>query len=278
MKKYTVVTVIGLIAILAGCGPQKPPAEEAPATIYPYDLKVEPKDGMLQISWKKEGKGLISGYDIYITPYSLRAEYPDGNYPESVEPFNQAIFPGDTNPEDNVEHYDAEGLENGVKYYVSVRVVFPNRAMSRATAEVAAVPGPRGEIKLQARYQGEHDGYSFMENTYVRADASDNDVYFYSVDNADYLASPNRLGFLRESKFMILPLHGDIDEVMSKVNNSEFKPSEDRVEISKGDWVLMTTQDDRHVLLHVLSLSGQGKERTVDLYFAVSALKGEIFF
>ncbi|MGD8922455.1 MAG: hypothetical protein PVH24_04340 [Candidatus Zixiibacteriota bacterium] len=278
MKKFAIVSVMGLIAFLAGCGPKKQPVEEAPSSIYPYDLKVEPNDGMLKISWKRAGKGLISGYDIYITPYSLRAEYPNGDYPESIKPFNQAIFPGDTNPEDNVEHYDAEGLENGVKYYVSVRIVFPSRAMSRATAEVAAVPGPRGEIKLQARYQGEHDGYSFMENTYTRADASDNDVFFYSVDNVDYLASPNRLGFLRESKFMVLPLQGDIDQVTNKVNNSEFKPSEERVEVSKGDWVLMMTQDDRHVLLHVLEFSGRGKERAIMLYFAVSALKGEIFF
>ena len=277
MKRAAGLVLLVMI-IAAGCGPTKKPSEVS-TTIYPYDLSVSGGNRKLELSWKAHGEGLISGYNIYISRTSLAAEYPDGKYPATVKPHNLTVFPGDTNPEDKVEHYDAEGLENGVKYYVTVRTVMSDRSLSRPSNEVAVVAGPRGEITLDSRYQGEHDGYSFEEEAYTGADADNNDIYFYSLDGVDYLASPTRLnGFLRESKFLVLPYKGDLSDILAKVNGAELSPSEIRTKISTGSWVLMRTADKANVLLKVLGFSGEGKDRQVNLQFAVSGLKSEIFF
>lgn len=276
--KRAVSLVLLIFIVAAGCGPTQKPSEVSP-TIYPYDLEVSANNHKIDLSWKRHGAGLISGYNIYVSRTSLASEYPNGKYPSTVKPYNLTIFPGDTNPEDNIEHYEAEGVENGVKYYVTVRIVMPDRSLSKPSNEVAVVAGPRGEITLDSRYQGEHDGYSFEEDSYTGADAGNNDVYFYSLDGTDYLASPTRLnGFLRESKFAVLPYKGDLPDVLSSVNGSNLTPSEIRVEITAGSWVLMRTADSANVLLKVIGFNGQGKDRKVDLQFAVSGLKGQIFF
>jgi len=278
MKKAIGVTLLILVSAI-GCGPKQTPPSEVSPTVYPYDLSVSAGNHKLELSWKLHGDTLISGYNIYISRSSLEAEYPNGKYPSTVKPYNLTIFPGDTNPEDDIEHYDAEGLENGVKYYVTVRTVLPGRSLSKPSNEVAVVAGPRGEITLDSRYQGNHDGYSFEEDDYTGADADNNDVYFYSLEGTDYLASPTRLnGFLRESKFMVLPFRGDMADMFSKVNGSSLNPSEIRAEVSAGSWVLMRTADGANVLLKVLGFNGEGKDRKVELRFAVSGLKGEIFF
>jgi hypothetical protein len=275
--KRTILIPVLAIAFVS-CKPPGKPGEGPPA-VYPYDLKVEVDSRTMMLFWKNHGEGLISGYNIYISETPLADRFPDGDYPESVRPHNTAVFPGDTNPEDGVEHYEAEGLQNGRKYYVSVRIVFPDRTLSRPSNEVAAVPGPRGELVLDMRYRGDRDGYSFAGDAYVRADDTRNDLYFFSLNGKNFLASPTRLnGFLRESRFIVLPFDGEAHDVMERVVGFEDSPTSDRVEVTVGDWILMRTQDGTHALMNVIDITGTGEERRIKFYFAVSALEGELFF
>ncbi|MBN1211231.1 MAG: hypothetical protein JXA92_01520 [candidate division Zixibacteria bacterium] len=276
MKKN--VSLVILIGLLLSCAPKKE-VSEAPTDIYPYDLKIAVDKGTMTLSWKTHGDGLKSGYNIYISREPLVEKYPGRNLPSSVRPFNPVNYPGDTNPDDSVTYFTAEYLEDGVKYYVSVRVNYTDRTLSRPSNEVVAVCGARSEFNLAFRYRSENDGYSFFKDEPVRADAVDNDIYFYAKDGVDYLASPSRLdGFLRKNRFRVLSLKGVFDFVKDKVNGSNVTPDEDRVEIKKGDWVLVETVENTHALLQVLDFIGDGEEREVKLFLAFSPLKDEILF
>ena len=140
-------------------------------------------------------------------------------------------------------------------------------------------PNLRGEIKLGIRYQSQHDGYSLERNGYVRADASDNDLYFFSKEGVDYLGSPKRLnGFLNDNHFLILPYSGEFAHVSARLMESELTATEDLVEIALGDWILLQRADGRNALMKVLSVDDLGQKRSVMLFFAYSTLMGEIFF
>jgi hypothetical protein len=276
MKK--IISVVAILSLMLSCGPKKK-VSEAPSDIYPYDLKVEVDKETMTLSWKTHGSGLKSGYNIYISREPLAEKYPGSTLPPSIKPFNPVNFPGDTNPDDSVTHFTAEYLEDGVKYYVSVRVNYTDRTLSRPSNEVIAVCGARSEFNLAFRYRSEKDGYSFIKDEPVRADAPANDIYFYAKDGIDYLASPDRLdGFLRENRFTVLPVKGDFDDIKNKVKDLKIDPVEDRVEIEKGDWILVKTADNTHALLNVLDFFGDGGEREVRLFLAHLPLKNEYIF
>jgi hypothetical protein len=195
------------------------------------------------------------------------------------EPFNHTPFPGDTDPEDAFEHFVAEGLKNGVKYNVAVRVVYPDGSLSRASNRVAAVCGPRGDITLAMRYKGNNDGFSFEQNTYIAADDLNNDLYFFSKDGIDYLASPSRLnGFLKANRFKVLPLKGELEDIKGRVPGYKDAPDEDRVAIEKDDWVLIRLPDETYTLVRVRDVYGQGEERSIRLFYAYDPLPGAAGF
>ncbi|MEW5995187.1 MAG: hypothetical protein AB1744_12455, partial [Candidatus Zixiibacteriota bacterium] len=165
------------------------------------------------------------------------------------------------------------------KYYVSVRVLFPDRSLSKPSNEVVAVCGPRGEMELSIRYKSDRDGFSFEKNDYVGADALDNDLYFYAKDGIDYLVSPSHLGgFLKENRLQVLPFTGELHEVTSQFRAFKQQPTQDRVVVQVGDWVHLLTPDNTHTLLHVLGLDGDGETRSVRLFYASSPLAGEAIF
>jgi len=272
-------TLVALTLIVAGvsCGPK--PERGYVGGAYPTDLTIEVNDKQMALSWRKVGEGSIAGYNIYVSERPLAALYPGGSIDSSVETYNTTPFPGDTIPEDGVEHFDATGLENGVRYYVTVRVVYPDRSVSRPSNEVMAACGPRGEIVLSVRYSGEFDGYSFEQNEYVPADDVDNDLYFWSKDDIDYLVSPRRLSdFINDTRFLVLPYSGIYKEVAARLAESKLTATDDRVEISLGDWVLVSCGRGTHALLRVTELTGSGQNRQVTLFFVYSALVGEMFF
>jgi len=274
-----IVYSIAILAIVAGCGPKKT-ADETGTGRDPFDLRVEPGNKKMTIQWKPQGSTLMAGYNIYINE-SPRSQSSRGTVPpSSVEPFNSVPFPGDTNPDDGVEEFIAEGLENGVRYYVTVRVVFPDGVFSEASAEIPVVCGPRGEIELSIRYKSERDGYSFEEDAYVRADGTGNDLYYYSKDGLDYLASPVRLdGFLKSNRFLLLSCKGSLADVSACVSKQRRVLSDDRVVITEGDWVLIRTPDNMNALVRVIGFIGRGEDRLVKLFFAYSTLAdGTMFF
>lgn len=266
------------VALLAGCAPQKAVREVA-ELCYPYDASVEVNNRQMTVAWRTNCHRLMSGYFIYISKEPLVEKYPGTEMPASVIPFNHIPFPGDTNPEDEIEHFVAEGLNNGVKYYVSVRVVNPDRTLSKPSNEVAVVCGPRGEMHLSIRYKSDKDGFSFEKNTPVRADDLDNDLYFHSRDGNDYLVSPNRLdGFLKANKFLVLPFKGDFDQVKMKLPTLGKNPDSDRVVVREGNWVYILTSENKYALVKVLSVSGEGERRSLKLFYAYSPLSNEAIF
>lgn len=165
-----------LALVLQSCAPRAVRvAEEIPerpfeVDIYPADLTVEPGHQRMAITWKRVGAGLISGYNVYISEEPLTRNSLPLSQSESAEPFNTAPFPGDTDPADGVERFEAEGMVNGRKYFVTVRIIYPDRSLSKPSNEVMVVCGPRGEISLVARFAGDNDGLAMTTGRSVRAD------------------------------------------------------------------------------------------------------------
>ncbi len=285
--RFSFCVVIPLTALLlVSCGtPPKPtpepnpPQETVKSTVTPYDLQADASNAKLTVSWKTRGEGLISGYSIYISPELIVGRYPDTMLPSFVHPYNSTPYPGDTNPDDSIEQFVAEGLENGVKYYVSVRVLYPDGRLSLPSNEVAAVCGPRGEMELGVRYSSQQDGFSFDNNGYVSADFAANDLYFYTVDGHDYIASPNRLdGYLRATKFKIVSLPNGLKDAHPGFGQFELPPTADKVEVRPGDWVWARTPEKRSAILQVVNVIGKGNARRVGLTYAYCPLAGELIF
>lgn len=276
--RQTTLTILTLI-LLVSCGP-KPVQEEATAVnVYPVDVNAITNDGAMQVSWKKQGDGMIGGYNIYISEEPLVTSYPSSNLPDKIKAHNYPAYPGDTDPQDGIEHYDATGLENGVKYYVHVRVVNPDQSLSKPSNEVVAVCGPRGSIELGVRNKVENDGYSFDKNAYTQAASTDNDIYFFSQQGEDVLASPSRLnGFINVTKLTVLPFKGSLEEVSEQLQGGTIHPDKERVEVTSGDWILIETASERFGLLNVKALSGSGEDRKVTLDFVYSTIQGEMYF
>jgi hypothetical protein len=258
------------------CGPPKPVAESGECS--PTDLVVKVDKGMMDVSWKADCTGLISGYNIYISDEPLANKYPGNEFSSDIEAHNTSPFAGDTNPEDGVEHYQADRLEDGQKYYVSVRVLYPDMTLSKPTFEKVVVCGARGEMELSIRYKSNQDGYSFEMDEYVRAEKLENDLYFFSKDGKDYLNSPSKLdAFLKANVLKKISAKGDLNQVAQTLSKLS-KPDDFKIEVKKGDWIWLLTDDDKSVLIKVLNVSGQGEKRKVKLYFAYSSLAGELIF
>ena len=278
MTRRLVYVGFVLMLLMAGCGPKKVEPETSSAC-YPYDLQVDVQSGTMDIYWKTSCKDIISGYNIYINENPLVEKYPTSQLPETVRPFNLTPYAGDTNPDDEYEHYIAENLEDGKKYYISVRVVNPDMTQSRPSNEVVAVTGASGEIELSIRYKSDQDGYSLVKDEYVRADDIDNDLYFFSDGEGDYLNSPVKLdGFLRRNQLRKLPYEGNFADVRDKLSGLKSEPDEEKVPVKKGDWVHLRTADGANAVIKVLEISGKGEERKVRLFFVYNPLSGEMIF
>lgn len=274
-----------LTAIVSGCAPKhvELPSVSAAGTyshdVLAVDLTVVPNHESLRLSWRKTGQGPISGYNIYISERPLATLFPGNRVEPSVGTYNATPFPGDTIPEDGIEHFEATKLRNGVRYFVTVRVAYPDQSISRPSNEVATACGGRGVIELAVRHFGVPDGYSFDQNDYVRCDAVDNDLYFFSKDGHDYLASPKRLdGLINDTRFLVLPYHGAYNEVVPLLDKAPTNIVDDQVEVTNGAWVLLKCGRGTHALLQVKDLKGVGRTRRVEMYFAYSSLAGEMLF
>lgn len=274
MKKLAVVVIVAL-TVCVGCGGPKP-REESVGAVYPVDLKVEVNHEMMTLSWRTSSDAAISGYNIYISPVPLALDFPGSYIDTLIEPFNPTPFPGDTNPDDGIQFYEATHLDNAVRYFVTVRVVYPDQSVSRPSNEVIVACGARTDIELAVRYQSDNDGYAFAQNQYVRADAAGNDLYFFSKDGVDYLGSPKRLdNFIRDTRFVALPYKGSLEEILAVVGNADLSEAVDQAEIFKGDWFLLYLDDDRHAYVKVKGLTESGKDRRVQLFVAYAAMATE---
>ncbi|MCK4632201.1 MAG: hypothetical protein KAT79_02960 [candidate division Zixibacteria bacterium] len=262
MRQFLLFVV--LIALLAGCGPKV--SEEKPGLCVPYDLQILPDHEKLTVVWKNDCATLISGYNIFI-----------GAGREADKPFNTTVYPGDTNPDDGVVQFEANGLANGVRYFVSVRTVFPDQTESALSEPVLAACGVREEIALSVRYKSQQDGYSFEEAEYVRANDLANDLYYLHKDGKDYLGSPARLdGFLRGSKFAGLDVSGEYELIWNKLSRAVEGSLKDRIAVGTNQWIRLETADGANAFMKVLGFSGEGADRQIKLFVAYSSVRGEV--
>jgi len=277
MKRILLLLSLSLLILnFLNCGPQEI-TEEIREKCIPILIQADVNDGSMTVKFRENCKSLKSGYNIYISEYPLDS-ISSNNLSDTIKPHNHPVFPGDTNPDDGIEYYEAIGLENGIVYYVSVRTVFSDQTMSKPSEEIKKVCGPQGEIDLSIRYKSETDGFSFAKNSIVRADDIFNDLYFYTKDEFDYLASPNRLdGFLRTSKFRLLSSNSTIDEVIKK-SISTSNPYDERISIAKGNVIQVLTADGHTALLEVVNLSGEGENRLLKLKYAFTIRTSVPFF
>jgi len=271
MNRIIIALLFG--SVFASCGPKPQPAEETrPVAVAVTNLAVETGDHELTVAWQKQGSGAISGYNVYITDKNAETRADPGD----IKPFNDTPFPGDTNPDDGVEKFVASTLENGVKYRIWVRVVYPDGSLSEPTSELLAMCGPKGEMELDIRHKGDHDGFSFERNEYVDATSVDNDLYFYSLDGADYLASPSRLdGFINHSQLQVVEFADTYEAMTRALMTNKVEPTDDRAEVKVRDWVLVKTQRGAYALLRVLSFSGDGEKRRVKLSYTYHVMVGD---
>ncbi len=271
-------SIIVIVLSLQSCGP-KGAGSETRSLCSPYDIVVDVNDKSMELIWKTDCKALISGYNIYITEYSLKNKYRDKELPASLKPFNLSDFPGDETPGDNLEHFQADFLENGKEYYVSVRTIFSDRKLSKPSKELKVVCYPKGEIELSIRNRSDKDGFSFIENKFVPANDLKNDIYFFSKDGADYLNSPRKSdGFLRHNKLLVLPFKGDFAEVKKEVESAGYIPEALRIKVKEGDWVVIQTEEFFYVLAKVLSISGDGKGRKIKLFYAAHTVPNSMSY
>jgi len=259
-----VLAFVLLLLIAYGCGPSKGPGKEARPTSVcaPLNLTVKPNDHSMFLRWDVDcpEEVLLSGYSIYISPFSLE-QFKDKALPDSIVPYNNVPYPGDTNPEDNFETMEITNLENGIPYYVSVRTVFPDQTESVASNEVMVYCRPEGEFTLDMRFTGEQDGFDFSAGKYVRADGSDNDIYYYRAGTTDFIASPHRLnGYIRKSWFYSLGKTRDIYQYPDI--DIDYEPV-NKMPIREGESYLVKTADGNFAKIRVEQFIGENRDREV---------------
>ncbi len=279
MNRFAISTfILAFGLLLNSCGPKGASSESRQACV-PYQIRVEVNDNSMTVIWKADCDQLTSGYNIYVTEYSLWNKYKNKQLPKSVRPHNTVFFPGDIDRADKIEHYQADGLENGKKYFVSVRIVYPDRTLSRPSKEITAYCYPNGIIELPIRNKARTDGFSFGLNKSVEATDLENDIYFFSKEGKNYLNSPNKMnGFLRKNKFIKLPFEGDFADIIGNLKNSRFIPKNERVEVIKGDWVEILTEDSNFILLKVLDITGTGDNKKIKLFYAANRVPNSLNF
>lgn len=274
MKKLFAASFI--LSVLLSCGPPGPSGETG-ADCIPTGVEADVNREKMTVSWVPNCGRVSSGFNIYISQQPLAETYPGTQIPDGITPHNHQPFLGDTDPSDGRENYEAEGLTDGLPYYVSVRIVFPDGSLSKPSEEIMVVCGARGEIELSLRFKSDRDGFSFGRNEYVRADGIDNDLYFFSKDGEDFLASPTRLGgFLRSSKLAILAFQGELEDIKPALEAS--RPSSDRIKVRQGDWLHLITADGGQTVLQVTGFAGEAEQRRILLQYAFTPGPGPLVF
>ena len=282
MKIRPLFPLIIIPFMLTKCGgpPKKvempAPVKETPALpdCTPKNLSAQSGDGKLFLKWDTNCPDsiLLSGYNVYLLKNPLDKKYFSAEIPQSIKPFNDSPYPGDTDPNSKFETIEIERLDNAVEYFVTVRTVFPDGRLSPASNEVSAICRPEGEFSLAFRYADLNDGFSFEKGKSVRADASDNDIYFYEKDGFDFFASPHRLnGFLRQSGFYSLGKTNDIYQYPKL--EIDF-PAVEKIPVIVGESYLVETADKNFVKLRIEEASGTDKERKLKIKYVYQIIKG----
>lgn len=248
LNTFRIISVMAILILLACAGAQKKPLPFPEGREAPSNLIVETANGTMDLSWttNRTPDVAISGYNIYISRTAFASSL------SNVKPFNQTTYPGDDNPDIAAETFTASDLENGVKYFVAVTTVYPDRTESMPSNIVEAVCYPRGTVVINDRAIGEPHGFSFAQEKYVDYNSIDNDLYFIARDVGNMIGSPDRNeGVLKHTEFAELPSEKVLND-KHDYSNLSFK---DKTFVAEGN-------------IYLLKLSGGGfakiKVKTVD--------------
>ena len=267
-----------VISIAAGCGPPKKVVKISPTVCAPANLTVKPNSRQLFLKWDTECPDsiLLSGYYIYLSDKPLYEKYGMGKPSKKVKPFNEAVYPGDTDEESRFETINIENLDNGVEYFVSVRTVYADQSVSVSSNEVGVICRPEGTFDLAYRYSDINDGFSFADGVATRADGDNNDLYFYNQDEFDFIASPQRLnGFIRKSEFYSLGKSKDIYQYPELELDI---PPVEKMPVKEGESYLIKTASGNYAKVRVEKISGEGKNRILTLSYIYQTVPGLMRF
>jgi len=255
------------LLIIGGCGPKQARISFVADECTPQNFRIQANDGKLSLTWDTNcpDNKLISGYNIYLEEKPIGDEYLTTKPPKSVRPFNSAPYPGDTNPDNSFETMDIINLDNGVDYYLSVRTVFPDNSLSYSSNQVQIMCRPEGNFELAFRYAELNDGFSFATSETVRADSELNDLYFYSKDGFDFIASPHRLnGFLRNSQMYSL---GKTDNIYQHNKIELNYEAVEKIPIKVGESYVIKTHDNRYAKIRIEQATGELKARKLKISY-----------
>ncbi len=279
--KIIIPALLLIVTILfsAGCGPSVKPAKEYAGDVcFPSNLQVQPGDHKVSLRWNTncDDSTLLTGYYIYLTKEPIPEKILTQPPPETLEPFNNSAYPGDTDPETAYETMTIDNLDNGVEYYISVRTVYPDYTQSVSSEQISFIPRPEGSFTLGIRYSDFKDGFSFSMGEHVEADRLENDLYYYAKDGFDYLASPHRLnGFLRETNFYSLGSTESIYDYDSL--ELDYEPVS-RIPVAEGHSYLVETEDNRYAKIRIKNIAGSGDKRKLSISYIYQPAENTMVF
>jgi hypothetical protein len=275
--KY-IIALLTLLLLTSGCFPLKKRIKMASEECAPANLTVRPGDRTLFLEWDTncpEG-ALLSGYNIYLEEKPTYEKYHEIVPPKKIKPYNRTPYPGDTDPQSHFETMVIDNLDNGTEYFVTVRTVFPDRTVSVSSNEIGVMCRPEGEFDLAFRFSDLNDGFSFAQGRFVRADAVENDLYFFRKDGFDFIASPHRLnGFLRETRFFSL---GKTENIYQYEEFQLDIPPTDKIPVLKGESYLIETEDNNYAKIRIEEITGERKERVLHIRYIYQPVKALIRF
>jgi hypothetical protein len=260
-----ITTIAGIAALLLyACAPSvKEPGTEFKTICHPHDLAVDSLgSSYIKIAWNPgcPKNRVMAGYNVYVSQLPLTLSYPGTELPDSIRPVNDLPYPGDDQGLLNRETYEIEkGITDGVRYYIHVRVVYADGSVSAPSNEIQAVSRPEGTLQLQLSFTGNRDGFNFETNSYVRADDSDNDIYFYHKDGSDFLCSPSRLGPInRETRLSRL---GPAISIRDFGEVDAPDETQECVQLTPQTMYLVVTAKNTYAKLFVRGFEGTGDNR-----------------
>ncbi len=269
MKKiiHVCLTLLSLAFFLTACGPSRKAAVDETQLCIPQGLTVDSTgNAYLRIQWNMAcpGSRVMRGFNIYLSDSPVTDEFPGRQRPD-IKPYNNDLYPGDTLGRPTIESFVFENIPTAQVHYIHVRTVYNDGSVSIPTNELEVIVYPQGTLELGVSYSGDHDGYSFAENSYVNTDALSNDIYYYNRDGADYLCSASRISAINRNTKLYSAGNGT--DIGSVENIVPVGNPDERLDIHTGDIIVAITEEGYPAKLRVAGFDGSGEDRIVKLEF-----------
>lgn len=270
------VLFVGTMGALLSCAPSKQIDIDVTkyTNVFPTDLRADVNHNYALLAWNtNRNDASIKGYNVYIS--TSNPVDPGGTaIVADMRPYHEDIYPGDTDPEIEMETFPAENLEDGVEYYAAVTIVFTGDRESWPSNAIKFVCHPQGEITLGRSFSGDNDGFSFIAQEYVATDALENQIYFTQIQGEDYLASPSRIDAILPSISFFPSSINDLKDRVSEPRGA----GEDKIKVVKGGSCLLRTSSGQYSKIIVKGFSGTGDSRKINLDYSFMPMPGNLDF